>query len=181
MIIAIVILAAIIGVIVWKNFIQDPAINLQIPESDNITYNQPKAIAPNDILNQIDDYEGKPILLYIYTTWCPVCKKQLPNINEMARKFQNSDLRVISVSIDRNIDSAGLMDYLDKFKNIYFEPQFLIYNDGFADLLAQKNIKYNKIIPLTVLLDRQGNVEARFTGHKGEGYLNRKIIKLLVE
>lgn len=180
MIILIAIISAILSVIIWKNFVQDPADNLQIPESDNITFNQPKPIAPSDILTQIDNNAGKPILLYIYTTWCPICKHQLPNINEMARKFQNSDLRVIAVAIDRNIDSTTLMTYLDKFKNVYFEPQYLVYNDGLANFLAQKNIKYNKIIPLTVLIDRKGEVDIRFTGYKREGYLNRKIIKLLM-
>ncbi len=181
MIVAILIVVAILSTIIWSRYVQDPSVHLQIPESNNITYNQPKAIAPSDILTQIDNNSGRPILLYIYTTWCNICRHQLPNINEMARKYQNTDLKVITVAIDRNIDAQNLMEYLSEQKNIYFEPQFLVYTDGLGDLLAQKKIKYNKIIPLTVLIGRDGEVDTRFTGYKREGYLNRKIIKILTK
>jgi thiol-disulfide isomerase/thioredoxin len=96
MIVFILIAAAVFSAITWKYLIYDSAIDFKIPESSNQTYNQPIAILPNDILSQIDDNLGKPILLYVYTTWCGICKQQLPIINEMARKFQNIYLKVIS-------------------------------------------------------------------------------------
>jgi thiol-disulfide isomerase/thioredoxin len=181
MIITIILISALLATIIWKYAIQDPAINLQIPESDNKTFNHSIAIAPNDILSQIESASGKPILLYIYTTWCGICKQQFPTINEMARKFQNTDLKVISVAIDRNIDANALNNYLEFYQNIYFKPEYLVYNDGLEDLLKSKNIRYNKIIPLTVLLNRNGAVVTRFTGAKSENYLNRKIIKTLAQ
>jgi thiol-disulfide isomerase/thioredoxin len=180
MIIIILIITIISSSLLWKYFIENPSIQLEIPESENYTYSKPVAITPNDVVNQIESFAGKPILIHIYTTWCGICKKQMPIINEMARKFQNTDLKVIAVAIDHNIDSESLKTYLQYYKNIYFEPQFLVYNDGLTDLLAQKNVKYNRVIPLTVLLNRQSQVEFRFTGYKKEGYINRKIIKSLI-
>ena len=179
MIATILILVACLSTIIWRSFVQDSTINLPIPESDNRSYTQPLPIAPSDIINQIEANAGKPILLYLYTTWCSVCKEQMPVINEIARKFQKTDLKVIAVAIDKNIDAKNLSNYLEYYKNIYFPPQYLIYNDGLGDLLKQKNIKYNKIIPLTVLVDRGGEVEFRFTGYKGENYIARKIMKTL--
>ena len=181
MIAAILIVVTISSIIIWNYFIQNPADNFPIPASDNKTYNHPFGIAPSDIIGAIDNGAGKPILLYIYTTWCGVCKQQLPVINEMARKFQKTDLKIIAVAIDKNIDANGLVNYLEYYKDIYFLPQYLLYNDGLADLLKQKGIKYNKIIPLTVLIDRNGAIETRFAGYKGENYLNRKIIKTLAQ
>ncbi|MFT6332573.1 MAG: thiol-disulfide isomerase/thioredoxin [Lentimonas sp.] len=180
MIIVILIASAIAATLMWKYLGEDPADNLQIPQSSNYTYQTPRAIAPSDIINQIESNIGKPILLHLYTTWCGICKKQLPVINEMSRKFQNTDLKVIIVAIDRNIDSESLKTYLEYHKNIYFEPQFLVYNDGLSDLLSQKNIRYNRVVPLTVLIDRSGKVDLRFTGYKKEHYVNRKIIKSLI-
>lgn len=179
MIAAILIVVAILSTIIWGYFIQNPDVNLSIPESENRSYTEPLPISPSDIINQIEANTNKPILLYFYTTWCGVCKKQLPVINEIARKFQKTDLKVIAVAIDKNIDSKSLTNYLEYYKNIYFVPQYLIYSDGLADLLRQKNIKYNNIIPLTVLIDRDGEIEFRFTGTKREGYISRKIIKTL--
>ncbi len=179
MIVAILIAVAFLSMIIWNNIINQELDNVKIPESSNKTYNYSQAISPSDIVNQIESNKGRPTLLYIYTTWCGVCKQQFPVINEIARKFQNTDLKVISVAIDKNIDAAALQNYLQFYQNIYFQPQYLVYNDGLEDLLDKKGIKYNKIIPLTVLIDRDGIVKTRFTGYKNERSLARKIIKTL--
>lgn len=181
MIATILIVVAILSTIIWGRFVQNSTNNLPIPESENKTYSAPLAIAPSDIITQIDANFGKPILLYIYTTWCGVCKQQFPIINEVARKFQQTDLKVIAVAIDKNIDAKNLINYLENYKNTYFAPEYLVYNDGLEDLLRQKNIRYNKIIPLTVLIDRGGEIEFRFTGYKGENYITRKIMKTLAK
>ena len=179
MIVAILIVVAILSIIIWNNVVNQELDNIKIPESNNKTYFHPEAISPGDIVNQIEKNKGKPILLYIYTTWCGVCKQQFPIINELSRKFQNTDLKVISVAIDKNIDDAALQNYLQYYHNIYFQPQYLVYSDGLGDLLDKKGIKYNKIIPLTVLIDRDGSIKTRFTGYKGEKSLTRQIIKTL--
>jgi len=179
MIVAILILVAILSVIIWNNILNKETDNFKIPESNNITYNNPIAISPGDVVNQIDNQKGKPVLLYIYTTWCSICKRQLPTINEISRKFQNTDLKVISVAIDKNIDDAALKNYLEYYQNIYFQPQYLVYSDGLGDLLSRKGVKYDKIIPLTVLIDRDGSIKYRFTGYKSVKSLAHKIIKTL--
>ncbi len=179
MIVAILIIVAVLSMIIWNNIVNGEADNFKIPESNNKTYTHPIAISPSDIINQIDNHKGKPILLYIYTTWCSICKQQLPSINEVSRKFQNTDLKVISVAIDKNIDDASLQNYLQFYQNIYFQPQYLVYSDGLGDLLIKKGIKYNKIIPLTVLIDRDGSIKFRFTGYKSTQSIARKIIKTL--
>jgi thiol-disulfide isomerase/thioredoxin len=179
MIVAILILVAISSVIIWNNILNKETDNFKIPESNNTTYHNPIAISPSDVVNQIDNQKGKPVLLYIYTTWCSICKQQLPTINEISRKFQNTDLKVISVAIDKNIDDAALKNYLEYYQNIYFQPQYLVYSDGLGDLLSKKGVKYNKIIPLTVLIDRDGSIKSRFTGYKSAKSLARKIIKTL--
>jgi len=181
MIATILILVVILSTTIWGYLSQSSALNLPIPESDNRSYTNPLPISPSDIINQIEANAGKPILLYIYTTWCSVCQRQLPVINEISRKFQKTDLVVIAVAIDKNIDAKNLNNYLEYYKNIYFPPQYLIYNDGLEDLLRQKNIKYNKIIPLTALVDRNGEIEFRVSGYKGESYITNKIMKTLAK
>ena len=177
MIAAILIIVAILSITIWNNILNKELDNIKIPESANKTYNSIEAISPGDIISEIDNGKNSPILLYIYTTWCGVCKKQLPVINEIARKFQNTDLKIIAVAIDKNIDEAAFINYLQLYNKIYFPPKYLPYNDGFADLLLKKNIKYNKKIPFTALLNRDGEVIDQFTGYKSQKFLNHQIIK----
>ena len=178
MIATILISVAILSIIIWNNIINKEINNIKIPESNNKTYTDTTPISPSDVINEIDNSKGKPILLYIYTTWCSICKKQLPVINEIARKFQNTDLKVISIAIDKNIDGAFFNNYIQSYHNIYFPPKYLLYSDGLADLLLKKNIKYKKKIPFIVLLNRDGDINLQFSGYKDEKFLNRQIIKL---
>jgi len=177
MIVTILIVITILSTIIWNNVINGEVDNINIPESNNRTYNNIEAISPSDVISLIENNNGKPTLLYIYTTWCSICKKQFPVINEIARKFQNTDLKIVSVAIDRNMDGGFFMNYLQFYHNIYFSPKYLLYNDGLEDLLLKHNIKYSKKIPFIALIDRDGNIDFQGTGYKSEKYLNRKIIK----
>ena len=179
MITAILVVVIALSTLIWNNVMSQPVDETKIPDSSNKTYNNSQAISPNDIISQIEKNKNKPILLYLYTTWCGICKQQMPVINEISRKFQNTDLKVISVAIDKNIDDAAFLNYLQFYKNIYFQPQYLMYSDGLEDLLVNKGIKYNKIIPLTVLIDKEGIVKLRFTGYQNEKFITKKIIKTL--
>jgi thiol-disulfide isomerase/thioredoxin len=182
MIVVISIITAILALVIWNNFIEnETAPDINIPESKNISFNtsQINSITPGDIITEINNNHGKPVLLFLYTSWCSICKKQLPIINEAARRFQNTDLQIISIAIDKNISNKALADYLNFYGSIYFKPNYLVYTDGLADLLKTKAIEYNNRIPLTVLIARNGKIITRFTGFKSQNYLNRKIMRSL--
>jgi thiol-disulfide isomerase/thioredoxin len=180
MIATILIIAFILSIIIWDRFIENSQIaDFDIPPSENTTYSKILSISPADMVEQIEDNAGRPILLHLYTTWCGICKKQLPVINEVARKFQNTDLKTIAIAIDKNIDDGALSNYLSGYGDIYFRPSHLLYNDGLTQALKKKGIKYSRIIPLTVLIAPDGKIIKRFTGYKPARYLERKIIKTL--
>lgn len=177
MIATILVTVAILSIIIWNNIISQELDDIKIPQSNNKTYNTIEAISPSDVINQIDNSKGSPVLLYIYTTWCGICKKQLPIINDIAKRFQNTDLKVIAVAIDKNMDGASFENYLQLYPDIYFQPKYLLYSDGIQDLLLKKNIKYSKKIPFTIILNRDSNVEFQSSGYKSKKFLNRKIIQ----
>lgn len=182
MIVIILIFVLGLAIFIWNKSSEQDAINhFQIPESNNITYETGiiKSVSPSDILNELESNIGRPILLHLYTTWCSVCKKQLPEINELSRKFQNTDLKLIVVAIDKNITTEDLTSYLNYYGNIYFEVRHLVYSDGLAELLKQRSIPYDKKIPFTVLISQSGEVVNRFNGYKNKNYLQKRIVKLL--
>ncbi len=182
MIIVIAIVTALIAITVWNNYIENPKlIDANIPPSKNISFNTKRInhLTPNDLVNEIDNAYGKPVLLFLYTSWCQICKKQLPIVNEMARKFQSTELVVMAIAIDKNITDQTLSAYLDSYNHIYFKPNYLIHNDGLSDLLSKKSIEYNNRIPLTVVIARDGKIISRFIGYKSENYLNNKLVKAI--
>jgi peroxiredoxin len=182
MLFLVVLIGAFLGLALWNYFVADTAnLDVQIPESKNINFNQtlPLAMTANQVAIEFEQADGKPILLYIYTSWCKICTKNFPVINEIAREFQNTELRIMALSIDRNQQSETLQAYLNKFGDVYFAPRFLVSKDGFLEFLQKKNIRYSNHIPFTVLLSRDGEVVAKFSGMKSKNYLRNKIIREL--
>jgi thiol-disulfide isomerase/thioredoxin len=177
-----IVFATAVGLISWHFFVENVENSeVAIPASRNIDYSQemPKAMSAAQIANKFENAHGKPILLYIYTTWCKTCFKTFPVINEIAREFQNTELEIITLAIDRDMTDFQLKNHLQKYGQIYFEPQFLAFKDGFISLLQNKGISYNGRIPFTVLISRGGEVVVKFSGSKSKNYLRNRIIKEL--
>jgi thiol-disulfide isomerase/thioredoxin len=168
------------GLLMWNYFVENIAtLDIKIPASNNISYNNKPAIAMTSaqISNEFALHENKPILLYIYTTWCRVCKKTTPIINEISREFQATNLQVLAIAIDRGIDEESLKEYLNSQGNIYFQIRFLSFKEGFLEFLKSKNINYKNRIPFTVLIDKNGEIITSYSGSKSKNYLRNKIIK----
>lgn len=172
------------GLLSWQFFVENiAALDVQIPESKNITYNAqtPIASAPAQIADEMEKYDGKPILLYLYTTWCSVCKTNFSTLNEIAREFQNTDLHIIALAIDRDIDETTLTEVLNGYGDLYFQPRFLAFKEGFIELLKQKHINYQGRIPFTVLIGKDGKIITKYVGAKNKNYLRNKIIRELYQ
>ncbi|MCO4799953.1 MAG: TlpA family protein disulfide reductase [Colwelliaceae bacterium] len=47
----------------------------------------------------LSNYQGKPVILVFWATWCPYCKKLLPGIAKLNEKYEKKGLKVIAVNI----------------------------------------------------------------------------------
>ena len=48
---------------------------------------------------KLSGYQGQPVLLVFWATWCPYCKKLLPGIQRLHEKYQDKGLKIIAVNI----------------------------------------------------------------------------------
>lgn len=170
------------GLVCWNYFVESSESNeVKIPESHNITYNAktPDAMTSAQVANEFDKFEGRPIFLYIYTTWCSACKKSTPKINEILRELQNTDLRVMALAIDRDLDAQSLQNYLNNMGDLYFEPRYLAFKGGFKDFLAKRGIKYDNRIPFAVLISADGETLKTISATRSKRHIRNKIIKEL--
>lgn len=177
-------LAIIIGIIggflIWNYFVENiAALDVKLPESSNISFNEKPAFAMTSaqIANEFELAQGSPILFYVYTSWCKICQKTTPAINEIAREFQGSDLKVLAIAVDRGMDEISLKDYMNSYGKIYFQMRFLSFKEGFVEFLKSRNINYNNRIPFTVLIARDGEIITSYSGSKSKNYLRNKIIR----
>src|SRR5688572_2989206 len=47
---------------------------------------------------------GHPVMLNFWATWCPPCVEEVPALEDLARRIDGTDLRLLAVSVDENWD-----------------------------------------------------------------------------
>lgn len=57
-------------------------------------------------VKSLADYKGKPVVLHFWATWCPPCRRELPEMEAWSKA--HSDVEMVVVSLDRNIADAAL-------------------------------------------------------------------------
>ena len=59
----------------------------------------------------LSDYEGNPIILDLFATWCGPCKTQIIELQSIKAAFPS--VKILSVTVDLNDDIASLITYKD--------------------------------------------------------------------
>jgi len=114
----------------------------------------PVSVSGAQLAGVLEQVKGKRAALFLYTSWCPHCRRALPEIAKIA---QSHPQRIIAVSLDKDDDT--LMRYLNtNYETIYFTPYVWDRSDIFARPLGRFGIKPGRGIPFTALLDEYGYV-----------------------
>lgn len=97
------------------------------------------------------DFKGKPLVLNFWATWCPPCRKEIPDLVEIHSRYAARGVAVIGVAVE---EKARVPEFV-KANNVDY-PILLGKDKGIALLQALGNKAAG--LPYTVVLDRQGNV-----------------------
>jgi peroxiredoxin len=95
----------------------------------------------------LKELKGKVVLLNFWATWCPPCRKEMPDLEALGKQFKDQGLLILSVTDD---DPEKVKSYIEK-QNITY-PVLL---DAGSKLSAQFQI-YG--IPRSFLYDRDGKM-----------------------
>lgn len=47
---------------------------------------------------RLSDYQGKVVLINFWATWCPPCRKEIPDLIRLQREYRSRGLQVIGVT-----------------------------------------------------------------------------------
>jgi cytochrome c biogenesis protein CcmG/thiol:disulfide interchange protein DsbE len=115
-------------------------------------------------------YRGKVVVLDFWATWCHGCKTEIPWFMEFAKRYGHRGLAVIGVAMDED-GWKSVAPYVHAKKMNY---PVVVGNDAVArDYGAAENL------PVTLLIDRQGNVAESHTGVVDRAALEERIRELL--
>ena len=49
----------------------------------------------------LDDFKGKYVYIDVWATWCGPCKKEIPFLQDVEKKYHNKNIEFVSISIDQ--------------------------------------------------------------------------------
>lgn len=77
--------------------------------------------APDFTLSTLDgkqvslkDHRGKVVFVNFWASWCPPCKKEFPELNELANEYKDQKFVLLAVNLDKSADRVR--DFLAKMK-----------------------------------------------------------------
>ena len=152
------------GMMVWVENQEDVAIRRSIVE-DIAVLNAEVAgrPAPAWDLKLIDggslalsSLKGKVIFLNFWASWCGPCREEMPSMESLARKYKDRDLVMVAATQDE--DRVALDAFLMKFMPTG-KPVMRIVLDPAGAVAKSYG---TKLLPETYIIDRDGQVVARF-------------------
>lgn len=98
---------------------------------------------------KLSDYRGKIVILDFWATWCPPCRKGIPDLIALQKEFKK-DLVVIGISLDQQNTIKDVKPFINYYKINY--PIVL----GNAKVV--KDYGGISAIPTSFIIDQKGNI-----------------------
>jgi thiol-disulfide isomerase/thioredoxin len=104
----------------------------------------------------LSDFRGQTVLLNIWATWCPPCRKEMPSLDRLQSKLGERGIQIIALSIDR----AG-MSAVERFFRETGIQHLTPYLDNSGNTSRVLGVS---ALPTTLLIDSAGREIGRLIG-----------------
>ena len=101
--------------------------------------------------------KGQKTILHFWTSWCPPCKKELPQFQTYYEQSQSDDVRLVTVNL---MNAERNKDTVQNFVNQH-HLTFPIVLDSKGELMKEYNVM---TIPTSFLLNEKGEIEKKIVG-----------------
>lgn len=103
------------------------------------------------------DFKGRVVLLDFWATWCGPCVAAMPQMQDLARKFEGQPVTILGVNGDADKSAADIQAFLDRKKVTIRQA---------LDPENKIGESYNvNAIPCVVFIGKDGKVEDVITGY----------------
>ncbi len=117
----------------------------------------------------LSDLEGKVILLNFWGTWCPPCRREIPDFIELYDKYNREGLEIVGITLS----SGSANDIAAFVKN--WNMNYPVLTDISNNETQLVTAEYGRAtgypitgIPTTFLIDRDGYIRKSYVGPRSE-------------
>lgn len=104
-----------------------------------------------------DDLKGKKVLLNFWATWCPPCKEEMPDMQNLYEEYKDEDVAVVGVNVTSTEKNR---EDVEKFVKEY-QLTFPILMDEIGEVTHQFEILS---FPTTYFIDSDGVIRSKVIG-----------------
>lgn len=102
------------------------------------------------------DYKGQITVVNFWATWCAPCRAEMPDLADLQEQIGGDDLSVVTIATGRNPRPA-----MERFFAEIGVDNLPLHADPSSALARDMGVLG---LPITVILDRDGNEMARLQG-----------------
>ncbi|MDO8434791.1 MAG: TlpA disulfide reductase family protein [Candidatus Binatus sp.] len=121
----------------------------------------------------LSQYRGHPVIVDFWATWCSPCRRQIPELNTLYKKYNKSrGLVVLGISCDM-IEGRGLQSVEPFVEEFQIDYPIALADQALLDGLGVE------AIPTTLFVDKDGKIVARILGAGRSGEISKNTMLLL--
>ena len=105
---------------------------------------------------RLSEYRGDVVMINFWATWCGPCRQEMPLLDELYTRYQRVGFNLLGVNIDD--DSNRAMSMIRELG-----VNFPVLFDARKEVSKMYDVD---AMPVTVLIDREGNVRFVHQGYK---------------
>jgi peroxiredoxin len=160
------------------------AMGTSMPVTPESQTNPAPAFAMKDVNGKtvsLSDYRGKIVVLNFWATWCPPCRKEIPDFMELQSQYGPTGVQFIGIALDEE-GLAAVKPYLAKSPISYpiLVPE-KISDPNNPDSKAIAAYGDMTSIPVTFIIDRKGVIRTSYVGMRQKAVLESMLTPLVAE
>jgi cytochrome c biogenesis protein CcmG, thiol:disulfide interchange protein DsbE len=116
---------------------------------------------------KLSDYKGRVVVLNIWATWCPPCRREMPDLDKLEKMYAQSGLSVIALSDE---DQSTVKTFIEQHPYQFSAGTFTTMPDVIAGIGTR---------PVSILIDKKGQVADMVVGARGFNFFEGWVKKYL--
>jgi len=110
--------------------------------------------------HDLKSLRGKIVVLNYWATWCPPCRREMSSVDNLARRFENSDIVVLGISSEE----------AETIRTFLHDNQYSLITLVDTEFSAGQALGI-EVVPTTIVIGRDGRIMDRHEGAMDEAAL----------
>ena len=121
---------------------------------------------------QVKEWDGRVLALNFWATWCPPCRKEIPEFVALQKKYGDKGLQFVGIALQKPADVRGFIrQFHVNYPVLAGEMPVIRVARAYGDHVGA--------LPYTVIIDRDGRIAFTKPGALSRGQAEQEIKKLL--